>query len=107
MNVMEERDLVIFDFKMRILFWNSPQISSFPNVFFQTLNVDTLQLMTELNKYHRTYYLLYVSLLKIYKRFRLNKDVVGAVPTVGAPTTSEWSTILLLTKVLLISEAWR
>ena len=30
-----------------------------------------------------------------------NEDVVGAAPTGGAPTTSEWSTILLPTKVQL------
>ena len=33
-----------------------------------------------------------------------NEDVVGAAPTGDAPTTSEWSTILLPTKVCLISE---
>ena len=27
-----------------------------------------------------------------------NEDIVGAAPTDDAPTTSEWSTILLLTK---------
>ena len=32
------------------------------------------------------------------------EDVVGAVPTGDAPTTSEWSTILLPTKVQLILE---
>ena len=31
-----------------------------------------------------------------------NEDVVGAAPRGGAPTTSEWSTILLSTKVRLI-----
>ena len=36
-----------------------------------------------------------------------NEDVVGAAPTGDAPTTSEWSTILLPTKVLLILETWR
>ena len=36
-----------------------------------------------------------------------NEDVVGAAPTGDAPTTSEWSTILLLTKVQLILETWR
>ena len=36
-----------------------------------------------------------------------NEDVVGAAPTGDAPTTSEWSTILLLTKVRLILETWR
>ena len=36
-----------------------------------------------------------------------NGDVVEAAPTGDAPTTSEWSTILLLTKVLLILETWR
>ena len=36
-----------------------------------------------------------------------NEDVVGAAPTGGAPTTSEWSTILLPTKVNLILEVWR
>ena len=33
-----------------------------------------------------------------------NEDLVGAVHTGNAPTTSEWSTILLPTKVSLISE---
>ena len=36
-----------------------------------------------------------------------NEDVVGAAPTDDAPTTSEWSTILLPTKVRLILETWR
>ena len=36
-----------------------------------------------------------------------NEDVVGAAPTGDAPTTSEWSTILLPTKVRLILETWR
>ena len=36
-----------------------------------------------------------------------NEDVVGAVPIGDAPTTSEWSTILLRTKVRLILEVWR
>ena len=35
-----------------------------------------------------------------------NKDVVGAVPTIDAPTTSEWSTSLSPTKVQLILKAW-
>ena len=34
-----------------------------------------------------------------------NEDVVGAVPTGDAPTTSEWSTILLPTQVRLILES--
>ena len=36
-----------------------------------------------------------------------NEDVVGAAPTGDAPTTSEWSTIVLPTKVRLILEVWR
>ena len=36
-----------------------------------------------------------------------NEDVVGAAPTGDAPTTSEWSTILLPTKVRVILETWR
>ena len=36
----------------------------------------------------------------------LNEDVVGAARTGDAPTTSEWSTILLPIKVWLISEVW-
>ena len=36
-----------------------------------------------------------------------NEDVVGAAPTNDAPTTSEWSTILLLSKVWLILEVWQ
>ena len=36
-----------------------------------------------------------------------NEDVVGAAPTGDAPTTSEWSTIVLPTKVQLILETWR
>ena len=35
-----------------------------------------------------------------------NEDVVGAAPTGDAPTTSEWSTIWLPTKVRLIIETW-
>ena len=35
------------------------------------------------------------------------EDVVGAAPTGDAPTTSEWSTILLPTKVHLILEILR
>ena len=35
-----------------------------------------------------------------------NEDVVGAAPKGVAPTTSEWSTILLPTKVPLILETW-
>ena len=37
----------------------------------------------------------------------MNEDVVGASPTGDAPTTSEWLTILLPTKVRLILESWR
>ena len=33
-----------------------------------------------------------------------HEDVVGAAPTGDAPTTSEWSTIILPTKVHLILE---
>ena len=36
-----------------------------------------------------------------------NEYVVGAAPTGDAPTTSEWSTIWLPTKVRLILEDWR
>ena len=36
-----------------------------------------------------------------------NEDVVGAAPTGDAPTTSEWSTILLPSKVRLILEVLR
>ena len=36
-----------------------------------------------------------------------NEDVVGAAPTGDAPTTSEWSTILLPTKVRVILQVWR
>ena len=36
-----------------------------------------------------------------------NEDAVGAAPTGDAPTTSEWSTILLPTKVCLVLEVWR
>ena len=36
-----------------------------------------------------------------------NEEVVGAAPTGDAPTTSEWSTILLPTKVRIILEVWR
>ena len=36
-----------------------------------------------------------------------NEDVVGAAPTGDAPTTSEWSAILLPSKVRLILENWR
>ena len=36
-----------------------------------------------------------------------NEDVDGAAPTGDAPTTSEWATILLPTKVRLILQTWR
>ena len=36
-----------------------------------------------------------------------NEDVVGAAPTGDAPTTSEWSTILLHIAVYLSLEVWR
>ena len=36
-----------------------------------------------------------------------NEDLVGAAPTGDAPTTSEWSLILLSTKMRLILEVWR
>ena len=36
-----------------------------------------------------------------------NEDVVGAAPTGNVPTSSEWSAILLPTKVHLILEVWR
>ena len=36
-----------------------------------------------------------------------NKDIVGAAPTGDALTTSEWSPILLTTKLRLILEVWR
>ena len=36
-----------------------------------------------------------------------NEDVVGAASTGDAPTTSEWSTILLPTKVCLILDVWQ
>ena len=36
-----------------------------------------------------------------------NEDVVEVAPTGDAPTTSEWSTILLPTKVRLLLEVWR
>ena len=36
-----------------------------------------------------------------------NEDVVGAAPTGYALTTSEWSTILLPTKVPLILDVWQ
>ena len=35
-----------------------------------------------------------------------NEDVVGAAPTGGASTKSEWSTILLPTNVRLILDQW-
>ena len=36
-----------------------------------------------------------------------NEDVVGAAPTGDAPTTSEWSTIVLPIKVPLILKVWQ
>ena len=36
-----------------------------------------------------------------------NEDVVGAAPTGDAPTTSEWSTILLRAKVQLVLRVWQ
>ena len=44
--------------------------------------------------------------LKPDVKLRINKDVVGAAPTGDAPTTSEWWTILLPTKVWLILETY-
>ena len=41
------------------------------------------------------------------RRYVKNEDVVGAAPTGDAPTTSEWSAILLATKVCLILEVWQ
>ena len=41
------------------------------------------------------------------KCYMENEDVVVAVPTGDAPTTSEWSTIQLPTKVCLILQTWR
>ena len=38
---------------------------------------------------------------------QVNEDVVGAAPTGDAPTTSEWSTIMLSAKVPLILQIWR
>ena len=42
----------------------------------------------------------------IEARCQVEKDVVGAAPTGAYPTTSEWSTILLSTKVFLILKIW-
>ena len=36
-----------------------------------------------------------------------NEDVDGAAPTGDDPNTSEWSMIVLPTKVRLVSEVWR
>ena len=36
-----------------------------------------------------------------------NEDVIGAASTDDAPTTSEWSTILLHTKLRVVLEGWR
>ena len=36
-----------------------------------------------------------------------SEDVVGATPIGDAPTTSEWSTMLLPTKVRNILDVWR
>ena len=36
-----------------------------------------------------------------------NEDAVGAAPTGDAPTASEWSTILLPTKVWLMLKVWQ
>ena len=35
-----------------------------------------------------------------------NEDVVGVAPTGDAPTTSEWSTFLLPSKLSVILEIW-
>ena len=50
-----------------------------------------------------------LSLINPFKPFvKLeNEDVVGAVPTGYAPTTSEWWTILLPINVWFILEVWR
>ena len=44
--------------------------------------------------------------IKIHQEVK-NTYVVGAAPTGDAPTTTEWSTISLTIKVLLILEVWR
>ena len=49
---------------------------------------------------------LQLSLRNLLKPGVDNEDVVGAAPTGDAPTTFEWSKILLPTKVHLISEIW-
>ena len=36
-----------------------------------------------------------------------NENVVGAAPTGGAPTTTEWLTIVLPIEVRLILDVWR
>ena len=42
-----------------------------------------------------------------FKPYVENEDVVGAAPTGDTPTTSEWSTIVLPSKVRIILETWR
>ena len=52
------------------------------------------------------YHLAFVSAQSIEAMVE-NEGVVGAAPVGDAPNTSEWSTILLPTKVCLILEFWQ
>ena len=75
--------------------WVYGKISNIRCTISQTLNVSCLAL--------------HLSLLKsIEARYYVeNEDVVGAAPTGDAPSTTEWLTIILPTRVHLILEALR
>ena len=71
------------------------KISCISHIKSQNINVSRLVL------------LLYIAQSIETRYWVANGDVVGAAPTGDAPTISEWSTILLPTKVRLILEVWQ
>ena len=79
---------------MTLQIWNYRKISNIRHTKSPNLNVSCLVLQLSLH-----------NPMKPGVKLIL-KDVVGAAPTGDAPTTSEWSTILLPTKVRLILETW-
>ena len=79
---------------VEILYVYYRQISNISRTIYQTLNVSCRLAFVFIESMEARYYVEY-------------EDVVGAAPTGDAPTTSQWSTILLLTRVRLISEVLR
>ena len=69
------------------------QTSNISRTKFQNLDVSRLLSSSSLCPVHARCYV-------------ENEGVVGAAPTGVAPTTSEWSTTLFLTKVCFILEVW-